>query len=524
MGQEQDAPHRTAAPDLLLELARGYDRKGYLEDAAWGYEAAAHSAEAWEDTLTLAEALRRLAVVRHRTGRPAEARALATRSRGVALAGGETSLAAEAVNALGGFELVEERFDRAGELFREARALAGEVTGLLGRIEQNLGTIQSLQGDFESAMGHYQRSLHAFLAAGDEHGCAIAYHNLGVASMELHCWEEADGYLRRCLRSLDATGDVHLLGVGQLNHAETLVALGRLREARLAVETATAIFDELRAPVELADAFRVFGVVCRESGELAAARAKLVLALEMAEDAGSALTEAETRRELAVLAVRAGRREEAVEQLVRSTAILLRVRGGVRAAPTDSDGHPAAIRGWGTVLAAAEPESAAHADRVARVAGATAEALGCRPDEVTRIRLAALLHESGRLLRPQGSSADGRALPDAGADLVDRAQLPAAVAQAIRAHRERYDGAGYPAGLAAEAVPVEAQVLGIADRWDELAHAAPSSIAAVGRLAAERKAWRPDVYAALLGVIGRGSGSSAAPRYRAPASPLPSAR
>ena len=49
MGAEHHSPRLTAAPDLLLELACGYDRKGLLEDAASGYEAAIRSAEARED-------------------------------------------------------------------------------------------------------------------------------------------------------------------------------------------------------------------------------------------------------------------------------------------------------------------------------------------------------------------------------------------------------------------------------------------------------------------------------------------
>ncbi|HYC31021.1 MAG TPA: tetratricopeptide repeat protein, partial [Gemmatimonadales bacterium] len=421
---DQDPAHLTADPDLLLELACGYERKGHLEYAAAGYRAAGRSAEATGDTGRLAEALRRLAVVRHRTGHSSEARSLATRSREIALRDGQQALAAEAVNALGGFELVEERFERAAALFREARELAGSVIGLLGRIEQNLGTIGSLRGDYESAMEHYHRSLSAFRAAGNDHGRATGYHNLGVACMELGRWEEADDHLRRCIRALETTDDLYLRGVSLLNHAETLVELGRLREARLAVEGATGIFDELRAPAELADAYRVYGVVCREVRELSAARAKLVLALEMAGDAGSALGEAATRRELAVLSVLTGSPEEAVDHLLRSTAILLRVRGAVHQPRSGRDGYPVPVRGWRAVLAAADPEAMDHAERVAGVAGATARALGWAIDREARIRLAAWLHEAGRLHYRTDDPPDERALPAVTAGLLDRAQLP----------------------------------------------------------------------------------------------------
>src|SRR5439155_6763785 len=110
----------------LLQIARAYDRKGHLHETITGYEAAIGAAEAAGDVATAAEALRRLAVVRHRREETAEARALCARSEAVARAAGHNGLIAEALNTAGGLDLVEERLDAARGWLLGALELAAE--------------------------------------------------------------------------------------------------------------------------------------------------------------------------------------------------------------------------------------------------------------------------------------------------------------------------------------------------------------------------------------------------------------
>jgi tetratricopeptide (TPR) repeat protein len=293
-------------PGLLLQMARQYDGKGHMEEAIGAYHLVIRSAEAQGDPAALAEGLRRLAVAHHRRQEHGEARALCERSYQVALSHGEEALTVEALNTRAGFELVEEHYELAEQLFSRALSFERVHPELRGRIEQNLGTVQSIRGDQASALAHYQRSLDAFTAAGNEPGCAIAHHNLGVVHAERKAWVEADRCFRLSLNIVERTGDRHLHGLGVLNRAEALAGLGRLKEARIAAESAVCIFDELRAPVEIADAYRMLGMVCRESGEFALARTRLGLAVEFAAAAGSAMSEAEALRELAYLDARTG--------------------------------------------------------------------------------------------------------------------------------------------------------------------------------------------------------------------------
>jgi tetratricopeptide (TPR) repeat protein len=382
---------RTSSPEWLLQIAREYDRKGYLQETAGAYDAAITAATGAGDRRVAAEALRRLAVVRCRRQENDAARALCARSEAVAREAGDDRLVAEALNTAGGIELLDERFGEARALLRQAAALATDPD-LLGRIEQNLATVAGTQGDYAEALDRYQRSLAGFLCAANEHGCAVAYHNLGVISIDLRRWADADHYLRLCLQTVNLTGDLHLRGQAVMNHAEALTGLGRLREARVAAETAASIFDELHAPLELADAYRVLGAVFRRLGELPTAQRHLRLAIEVASTSRCALSEAEATRELALVLAALGRGADAAALMGQATADLERLKpAGVPATRRAGD-YPASVRAWGDLLAVLDPSGEGHAERVAEGAVEAARDHGLDEEAQARIQVAGYLH------------------------------------------------------------------------------------------------------------------------------------
>ena len=91
----------------------------------------------------------------------------------------------------------------------------------------------------------------------------------------------------------------------------------------------------------------------------------------------------------------------------------------------------------------------------------------------------ALLHDVGkigitdRVLLKAGPLSDGewremRKHPDLGATLVGEIGFLRPARELVRAHHERYDGAGYPRGLAGDAIPLGARIFGVADAFDAL--------------------------------------------------------
>jgi putative nucleotidyltransferase with HDIG domain len=124
-----------------------------------------------------------------------------------------------------------------------------------------------------------------------------------------------------------------------------------------------------------------------------------------------------------------------------------------------------------------------HSLRVARHAAAIARGLGLSRDRVARIHAAAVLHDIGKMRTPQAILAKADPLTEqeysilkkhaeTGAEMVTTLGDPE-LAEIVRHHHERIDGAGYPAGLAGEGIPIGARIVAVADVFDALTSERP---------------------------------------------------
>jgi HD-GYP domain-containing protein (c-di-GMP phosphodiesterase class II) len=125
-----------------------------------------------------------------------------------------------------------------------------------------------------------------------------------------------------------------------------------------------------------------------------------------------------------------------------------------------------------------------HCHEVASLAGGVAEELGLPADVVLRCRLGGWLHDVGkvgipdRILGKRGplEAIDWeviRAHPELGEEIVASVPALAASGPAVRHHHERWDGSGYPDGLEAESIPIEARIVAAADAYAAITTAAP---------------------------------------------------
>ena len=120
-----------------------------------------------------------------------------------------------------------------------------------------------------------------------------------------------------------------------------------------------------------------------------------------------------------------------------------------------------------------------HARRVAFYAGLIAEKLELAPEAQARVRIAAFLHDLGKvgvptdlLLRSGALEPAERAVverhPALGAHLLGPLGMPCEIAQAIRNHHEWWDGTGYPDGVAGAEIPLDARIISVADAFDAM--------------------------------------------------------
>lgn len=131
------------------------------------------------------------------------------------------------------------------------------------------------------------------------------------------------------------------------------------------------------------------------------------------------------------------------------------------------------------VFEARDARSHGHSERVARHAERIARQLGLSQEEVAKVKLAASLHDVGKvglpraILLEEGSLTEDQGAVverhvDHGAEKIVAAGAPD-VAAIVRHHHERVDGAGYPDGLAGDDIPIGARIVAVADSFDKLA-------------------------------------------------------
>jgi len=121
-----------------------------------------------------------------------------------------------------------------------------------------------------------------------------------------------------------------------------------------------------------------------------------------------------------------------------------------------------------------------HLQRVRTYAIEVAKELKLDEGQIEALRAAALLHDIGKLAVPeQIINKPGRLTPEefekmkvhpiVGAEILERVAFPYPVAPIVRYHHERWDGSGYPEGLAGELIPIGARILAAVDCLDALA-------------------------------------------------------
>ena len=144
-----------------------------------------------------------------------------------------------------------------------------------------------------------------------------------------------------------------------------------------------------------------------------------------------------------------------------------------------SDMHVATVEALAMAIEAKDATARSHVRRVQYYATELGRAIGLRDELIEGIRIAALLHDIGKLGVPDHLLAKSgpltpeefarvRRYPEIGAEIVAAVPFPYPVAPFIRHHHERWDGTGYPDALEGDLIPLGARIIAIAERFDAL--------------------------------------------------------
>ena len=152
-----------------------------------------------------------------------------------------------------------------------------------------------------------------------------------------------------------------------------------------------------------------------------------------------------------------------------------------------------------SALESKDPSTMGHVQRVAEYSGRLCEKLGLSTEECETIMKGAMLHDVGKIGVPDDLLVETDPDTQERALLADHTRMGASILEPmmtfrqfvpiVRWHHERWDGGGYPDALSGDAIPLEAQVVAIANRFDEVQHGESLSEAdALQRIFAEAAA------------------------------------
>jgi len=145
---------------------------------------------------------------------------------------------------------------------------------------------------------------------------------------------------------------------------------------------------------------------------------------------------------------------------------------------------------WGTLTALARtidaksPWTAGHSERVTKIALKIGQVIGLSSEDIDNLRRGGLLHDIGKIgIQPEILDKPGKLTAKERQLMQEHVRLGARILEPIAAfaeaipivlqHHERFDGKGYPEGLAGEAINFNARILAVADYFEAITSKRP---------------------------------------------------
>jgi response regulator RpfG family c-di-GMP phosphodiesterase len=143
-----------------------------------------------------------------------------------------------------------------------------------------------------------------------------------------------------------------------------------------------------------------------------------------------------------------------------------------------------ALLSLATAIETRDDYTGGHVERVARLAAATGRELGLSGDDLRALWIGALLHDVGKIgvsdaiLNKPGPLTDDeyaqmKRHPEIGARVMESSSFLRPGLPAVLHHQEQWDGGGYPAGLAGEAISLHGRIVAVVDSFDAIITARP---------------------------------------------------
>ena len=515
------------SPDVatLIDEASRADAAGQRELARGRYETAL-SLLRGNDGAAASSIIRRIARSYLDEGDLETALDCLTAALAIAEARGSAEDVAHAVNAIGNTHLMRGDFDTAEPMYARALSLAVNVEDrqLEAMIAQNLGVIASVRGDLTAALDYYRSSLAIYRAESLHRQIGHTLNNMGLVYTQMESFDDARAAYDEAVVHCRVAGDVPHRLLALNSSVSLLIAQGDIDRAASVAGAVLAEANDAGDQRALGETFKNLGVICRSRGEYAAAARHLQDAYENAVRRQDLLLAAETAREQAELYETMTKSRETLQALSLSHRLFTRLRAErnlsdlQRRVSRLEDRFYLVVARWARDIESKDAYTRGHCERVADLSCALARDVGFDDMTMFWFRIGAVLHDVGKIAVPSEIlNKPGRLTPEervimeqhaaAGAELLSSIDFPWDILPMVRGHHERWDGSGYPDGLAGEEISLSARIVCVADVFDALTTDRPyrrgfTRDEALMMMAAERgKTFDPDLFSRFERII-----------------------
>ena len=396
----------------------------------------------------------------------------------------------EQASALVSLAAAEQYFGRlvvAEELYERAQPITEALHdwSLGAKIELNLGVLANVRGDVEEALRRYRAALSRHRKLGEDIYVLGGLNNIGMAYVDLERWNTAARFFDEAEELATKLGQEPMVASIAINRTDMYLRSGELSQAETECARAFAIFQEMGHDAGLAESHKCFGILSRERGEREASGQHFDRAVLLARRCGDRLLEAETLSEWARLHRLADCNREALQSLNDAYRIFADLAAARELLDLERRldgleiGYLQVVSAWAESIESKDEYTAGHCERVANYACMLAEAVGITGRDLTWLRMGGFLHDVGKIAvpaeilnKPGKLTAEEWAVMQShtteGFAIVAELNFPWDIGPVVRSHHERWDGSGYPDGLAGEQIPFTARVLCLADVYDAL--------------------------------------------------------
>lgn len=482
-----DSDALSPAVATLVEEAQRSDRAGRRDIARQRYETALYLLRGESNGAAASAIVRRIARSYLDDGHFDETLDCLAAAIGISESLNDTEGLAHALNLMAIANGHRGNLDEAERLYSEALVLAAAAGDerLRAMISQNRGIAASMRGDVHAALEHYSASLATYRAAGLREFLGPVLNNMGLVYTQLDRLEDARAAYEEALEHCDAVGDSANRLLALVNSTELWLARGDVRRAATLCDRVLIEATEVGDQRALGETYKYLGVIARTEGALDDAAEHFRAAYDNAMRREDLLLAAETSREQAELYEAMGKNRETLQSLSKAHQFYTKLKAQThladlkkRISRLETRFHDLVAR-WAQTIESKDAYTLGHCERVADYACTLARDTGY--DEITMFwfRIGALLHDVGKvavpseiLNKPGALTPDERTIMEAhtvaGYEMLREIDFPWDVLPLVRGHHERWDGRGYPDGLAGTAISEGARIVCVADVFDAL--------------------------------------------------------